>query len=124
MEEKKEEALVVWEVDSLEVVRSFPASVRSRLGMDIRRLQRGERPSDGRTMASVGRGVFELRQQDDNGWYRVIYLKKVQGRLFMLHSFMKKSAKTSPRDLNTAKQRLKDVLARLAKEKKDAKENN
>ena len=72
-------------------------------------------------MQSIGRGVFELRQADANGWYRIVYMQRIAGRLFMLHSFVKKSAKTSQRDLNIAKQRLKGVRERLAKEKKDAK---
>lgn len=61
---------------------------------------------------------------DSKGWYQLIYLKKISDRLFMLHSFVKKSAKTSPRDMNVAKSRLKDVQARLAMEKKDAKHKN
>jgi phage-related protein len=73
-------------------------------------------------MQSIGRGVFELRQADTNGWYRIVYMQRIAGRLFMLHSFVKKSAKTSQRDLNIAKQRLKGVRERLAKEKKDAKD--
>lgn len=72
-------------------------------------------------MQSIGQGVFELRQADDDGWYRIIYLKKIAGRLFMLHSFVKKSAKTSPQDLSVARNRLKQVQARLMEEKKNAK---
>jgi len=72
-------------------------------------------------MQSIGRGVFELRQADDDGWYRVIFLKKIAGRIFMLHSFVKKSAKTSQNNLNIAKTRLTHVQARLLEEKKNAK---
>jgi phage-related protein len=71
-------------------------------------------------MPSIGPRVFELRQMDDRGWYRVIYLGKVSDRLHMLHSFVKKSAKTSRNDLRIAKARLKAVNARLLAEKKNA----
>lgn len=111
---------VVWEGDSLEVLRTFPQMVRRNLGREIQRLQEGTRPLDSRPMQSIGQGVFELRQADDNGWYRVIYLKKIAGKIFMLHSFVKKSAKTSSRDLAIAKSRLKQVQARLREEKNDA----
>lgn len=74
-------------------------------------------------MKSIGKGVFELRQMDANGWYRVIYLRKIGNRLFMLHSFVKKSAKTSQKDLNIASNRLKQVQARLVEEKKDGKKS-
>ena len=116
-------ATVLWEGDSREVLRSFPENITRELGQDLFRVQIGDKPLDSRPMKSIGQGVFELRQMDDKGWYRLIYLKKIADRVFVLHSFAKKSAKTSPRDLNIAKNRLKEVQAMLAKEKKDAKKN-
>jgi phage-related protein len=44
--------------------------------------------------------------------------------LYMLHGFTKKSAKTSRNDLAIASSRLKNVLARIAEEKKNARKNN
>lgn len=114
------EAEVHWEGDSLEVLKGFSKAVREDLGADIRRLQLGVRPLNARPMKSVGAGVFDLRQADDAGWYRVIYLSKVGNRLYMLHSFVKKSKKTPPNDLAIASARLKDVKARILEEKKNA----
>jgi phage-related protein len=114
------EASNVWEGDCLEIVRTFPKAIREDLGADIRRLQLGERPLSSRPMRSIGPRVFELRQVDDRGWYRIIYLSKVGNRLYMLHSFVKKSAKTSQNDLRIATARLKAVNARLQAEKKNA----
>ena len=51
-------------------------------------------------MALVSIAPATTWQRDDNGWYRVIYTKKIAGRRFMLHSFIKKSAKTNQRDLD------------------------
>jgi phage-related protein len=118
--QKRDAAVVVWEGDCLEVVRTFPKAIREDLGADIRRLQLGERPLSSRPMRSIGPGVFELRQMDDKGWYRTIYLSKVANRIYMLHSFVKKSAKTSQNDLRIATARLKAVRARLRTEKKNA----
>jgi phage-related protein len=115
------EAEVAWEGDSLEVVRTFPKPIREDLGADIRRLQVGEKPLNSRPMPSIGKRVYELRQVDDRGWYRVIYLGKVGNRLHMLHAFIKKSAKTSRNDLRIALSRLAAVNARLLEEKRDAK---
>jgi len=120
-DKERKAAELVWEGDSLEVVRGFPQEIRKELGEDIRRVQMGARPKDGRPMKSVGAGVAELRQQDSNGWYRTIYLSVVQGRLHILHSFVKKSRRTPRNDLSVAENRLKEVKARLLKEKKDAK---
>lgn len=120
-EEVVDEAEVVWEGDCLEVVRTFPKPVREDLGADIRRLQLGEKPLNSRPMPSVGKRVYELRQMDDQGWYRVIYLGKVGNQLHMLHAFIKKSAKTPRNDLRIATTRLKAVHARLLEEKRNAK---
>ena len=114
---------VAWEGDCLEVVRSFPKPIREDLGADIRRLQVGAKPLKSRPMSSTGKRVYELRQMDDKGWYRVIYLGKVGNRFHMLHAFVKKSAKTSPADLRVATARLKAVRARLAEEKKNARKS-
>jgi len=114
------EAEVAWEGDSLEVVRSFPRAIRQELGLDIRRLQQGRTPHDSRRMKSIGKGVFELRQRDPGGWYRLIYLTRVGDTLYMLHAFTKKSAKTSRNDLAIAASRLKRVRLRIAEEKRDA----
>lgn len=121
--ERSSEAEVVWEGDSLEVLRKFPKPIREDLGADIRRMQLGDRPLSSRPMTSIGARMFELRQMDDKGWYRVIYLGKVGNRLHMLHAFMKKSAKTSPNDLRIAGARLKVVNARLLEERKNARKS-
>jgi len=109
-------AEVVWEGDSLEVIRRFPSTVRQDLGAELRRLQTGERPLSSRPMPSIGLRVFELKEQDERAWYRVIYLAKVGNRIHVLHCFEKKSAKTGKKDLAVAKSRLQRVLARLRRE--------
>ncbi len=63
-------------------------------------------------MSSITSGVFELRDRDQNGWYRVIYYTKLKDKVFVLHSFVKKSRKTPKRDIKLASERLKKLLAR------------
>lgn len=113
MNEQYSEAAIAWEGDSLEVLRSFPSAVRVDFGLDLRRLQMGKRPINSRPMKSIGKRVYELRQQDSVGWYRIVYLAKVQDTIYVLHCFQKQSGKTSPRDLRISLQRLKNVIARL-----------
>jgi phage-related protein len=67
-------------------------------------------------MPSIGARVYELKEQDERAWYRVIYLAKIGNRIYILHCFEKKSAKTGKCDLALAKARLKRVLARLRSE--------
>ena len=119
MAKPQQEAALYWVGDCLEVLRTFPKDIQQNFGGEIRRLQDGVQPMDSRPMKSIGHGVFELRQRDTNGWYRVIYLSKVGNTLHMLHSFVKKSAKTSRKDLSIATNRLKAVRAKLLEEKKN-----
>jgi len=44
-------------------------------------------------MPSIGSRVYELREQDEHAWYRVIYLAKIGNRIYVLHCFEKKSAR-------------------------------
>jgi len=117
-------AAVVWEGDSVDVLRSFPKMIMRKFGADIFNLQRGERPKSFRPMPSVGRGVMELKQRDDAGWYRIIYLSRVNDVFYMLHTFRKQSAKTSQKDIAVAKTRLKAVLEAIRKEKKHGKNSD
>jgi phage-related protein len=92
--------------------------VKYNLGFDLRLLQQGQQPTDYRPMSSVGPGVFELWDQDERTWYRVIYLSKVRGVIHVLHCFETRSRETPTKEINTARQRLKAVRARLIQEKK------
>jgi phage-related protein len=69
-------------------------------------------------LPSIGTGVFELRDQDERAWYRVVYLSRIDNVLYVLHCFEKKGREMPRRDFEKAKQRLKTVRARLAEEKK------
>ncbi len=75
------DAVIAWEGDSKEVISSFPDEAKHNLGFDLRLLQQGQQPTDYRAMSYVGPGVFELRDQDDRAWYRVIYLSRVRDDL-------------------------------------------
>ncbi len=69
-------------------------------------------------MSSVGPGAFELRDQDERAWYRVIYLSRVRDVIHVLHCFEKRSRETPRKEINTARQRLKAVRERMIQEKK------
>jgi phage-related protein len=69
-------------------------------------------------MESVGSGVWELKEQDDRKWYRVIYLARIDNVIYVLHCFEKQSRKTDRRELGTAKERLARVRQRLQQQMK------
>ena len=111
-------AAIAWEGDSLEVLRSFPERITQNFGFELWQLQLGQRPRNYRPLPSVGPGVFELRDQDHSGWYRVVYLSRIDDVIYVLHCFEKKSREMSGKDFQKSKQRLKAVKARLAGEKR------
>ena len=80
-------ATVAWEGDSREVLQSFPDGVRQNLGFQLWQVQLGERPADYRPLPSLGPGVFELRDQDERAWYRVVYLSRIRDVIYVLHCF-------------------------------------
>lgn len=116
--EAPREAVIAWEGNSKEVLSFFPDAVKRNLGFDLRLLQHGLQPMDYRSMSSIGPGVFELRDQDERAWYRVIYLSRIRNMIHVLHCFEKRSRETPQKEIHTARQRLKEVRARMVQTKK------
>ncbi len=96
-------------------------SVRQNFGFELWKLQQGEKPADYRPLPAVGAGAFELRDQDERSWYRVVCLSRVRDVVHVLHCFEKKGREMPRKDFETAKRRLKAVRARLDEEKKHEK---
>jgi phage-related protein len=113
-------AEIHWEGDAKEVLSGFPRDVKLSLGYSLRRLQNGEFPAcETRSMPSIGKGVWELKESDERAWYRIIYLTKIGSVIHVLHCFEKESRKTDPRDVATARARMKQVLSRVQQEKNE-----
>jgi phage-related protein len=113
---------VAWEGDSRVVLSGFPDDVKVSFGFSLRLPQKGETPAcKYRSMTSVGDGVWELKESDDQTWYRVMYLSTINNVIHVLHCFEKSSSKTPQRDINTARARLVLVKQRLQDERKKRK---
>ncbi len=100
---------VEWLGDSKIILSNFPIETKSSIGFQLNVLQKGEIPIRSRPMKSIGPSVFELKEQDEAGWYRVVYTLQIKGHIYVLHAFTKKSSKTSKVDLDVAKLRLKQL---------------
>ena len=72
---------------------------------------------DSLDMATIGKGTWELRDQDRTGWYRVVFVARIQGRVYVLHSFKKASRRTERRDIDVATERLSRVNRRISQGK-------
>ncbi|WP_250464054.1 MULTISPECIES: type II toxin-antitoxin system RelE/ParE family toxin [unclassified Caballeronia] len=58
---------------------------------------------------AMGDGLFELRLKGAEGIARVFYCTVVDRRVFMLHCIAKKTKKTPGKELEIARERLKEV---------------
>jgi len=58
---------------------------------------------------AFGGGLFELRLKGVEGIARVFFCTIVGRRIVMLHSFVKKSEKTPPREREIAERRMREV---------------
>jgi len=58
---------------------------------------------------AMGDGLFELRLKAAEGIARVFYCTIVGRKIVMLHQFIKKTDKTPPRELETARRKMKEV---------------
>lgn len=58
---------------------------------------------------SMGDGLFEMRLKAGEGIARVFYCTMIGKKIMVLHQFIKKTDKTPPRELETARRRMKEV---------------
>jgi phage-related protein len=58
---------------------------------------------------AFGEGLFELRLKGAEGIARVFFCTLVDRRIVVLHSFVKKSQKTPPRERQIAEIRMKEI---------------
>jgi phage-related protein len=111
------------EGDSREVITGFPDPGPCGSGLFTLAVTAGRdaRFSDTR-MESLGLGVWELKEQDERAWYRVMYLSKIDNVIYVLHCFEKRSRKTDKRGLEVAKERLARVRQRIQQQRKGTKD--
>jgi phage-related protein len=87
----------------------FSAAARIEAGILLRRLQRGEQLSlpHSRPMPSIGPGCHELRVNDKNVTWRIIY-RVDPDAVIILEVFKKKTSKTPKHVIEACRKRLRD----------------
>ncbi|MFI4979902.1 MAG: type II toxin-antitoxin system RelE/ParE family toxin [Nevskiales bacterium] len=96
--------------DSLKCLREFPDDAKQDAGYQLDLVQRGGQADDFKPMASIGKGVEEIRVRDDSGAYRVVYTARLADAVYVLHCFQKKTQATSKRDIDIAKERFAELI--------------
>ena len=87
----------------------FSGMARLEAGLLLRRLQRGEKLSMpvSRSMPSIGSRCRELRINDENNTWRIVYRVDVDA-VIILEVFSKKSTQTPKLVIDNCKRRMKD----------------
>lgn len=124
----KRKNLNFWNNSVVDDYRKFPEDVKQDGGYQLDTLQKGLDPEDFKPMPSIGSGAYELRLDDIQNEYRVIYVVKFEDAVWVLHAFQKTTKKTSDKDIALAKGRYEKLLQEKIKEKaaqkKDLKKSN
>ena len=105
-----DEKSIYWVGSSYKDLLSFPAEARQDAGYQLHRVQNGLNPEDWKPFQTIGSGVKEIRINDDGNAFRIMYIAKFSEKIYVLHSFQKKSQKTRSKDIEIAKARFNAVL--------------
>ena len=99
----------------------LPVDVRKFFGFALSLAQAGDQHDDAKVLKGFGgAGVLEVVEDDSGGTYRAVYTVKFEEAVFVLHCFQKKSK----RGIETPKQDMDIIRARLKLAEKLAKELN
>jgi phage-related protein len=90
-----------------EWLKSLPREDRKAIGEDIKTAQYGW-PLGMPLIRKMERGLWEVRSNISTGIARVIFTVK-GAMMILLHGFVKKSQKTPPNELDTARRRLNNL---------------
>ncbi len=102
---------------ALDELRSFPHDAKTAAGHDLDLVQLGRTPATAKPMPEVGKGCWEIRIAEDDGWFRVFYVASLGDAVYVLHAFQKKSNKTPKSAIETGQKRFKIAQA-LTKEER------
>jgi phage-related protein len=95
---------------SLDDLKDFPAEARRDAGFELDAIQRGLMPSDFKPMLNIGPGAYEIRIHVLGEW-RVIYVARFEGVVYVLHAFQKKTQRTRKEDIELAARRYQQIGA-------------
>jgi phage-related protein len=99
-----------WVGSSFGDLLAFPDEARRKAGFQLGKVQAGLEPDDWKPFAAVGSGTREIRINEANGIYRVMYVTKFVEAIYVLHCFQKQSQVTSRHDRAIAEARYRAVF--------------
>ncbi|MBF0339502.1 MAG: type II toxin-antitoxin system RelE/ParE family toxin [Magnetococcales bacterium] len=113
---------LVWIGNSKECLRDFPEPIQQTVGYALFRAQEGKKHPDAKPLKGfMGAGVLEIVDDHDGDTYRAVYTVRLEGVVYVLHAFQKKSKRgiaTPKQEIDLVKSRLQ--LAQQIHEKRNA----
>ena len=106
----EKEKPIYWVGSSLKDLLVLPDEVRKEAGYQLHRVQIGLNPENWKPFQEVGSGTKEIRIYDKNGAFRIMYVAKFSERIYVLHTFQKKTQKTNQSDIIIARTRYKAIM--------------
>ena len=102
---------IIFHPKAREAIRDLPDQIKEELGQALFILQQGYKLCMplARAMPSVAQGIEEMRIRGRDGVYRAFYFTRASDGIVVLHVFKKKTAKTSPLDIELGRKRLKEM---------------
>ena len=105
---------VVWVGQSREDLREFPETVQAKIGRALLKVQYGSKPASAKVLSGFhGAGVLEIRADYDSDTYRAVYTVRFAEAVYVLHTVLHTFQKKSRHGIQTAKQDMDIVQARL-----------
>jgi phage-related protein len=101
---------IEWLGSSLEDLKRCSQPAIRKAGWELRALQEGKAPTDFKPMAIIGQGAQEIRVRTDDENYRIFYVAKFAEAIYVLHTFQKKTQKTSQQDIELGQNRYQQML--------------
>jgi phage-related protein len=101
---------LLWIGNSKDELKQFPEAVKDVAGFALFKAQMGGKHPAAKPLKGFhGAGVVEIAENYSGNTYRIIYTTKLEGAIYVLHAFQKKS-KTG---IETPKQEIDLINSRL-----------
>ena len=111
---------IVWMGSSRSDLTAMPESVRKDFGGALHGVQEGRAPDGAKPLKGKAKGATQLSEDHDGDAYRSVYTVELEGVVYVLHCFQKKSTSgiaTPKPDMERIESRLKDARALHARRK-------
>jgi phage-related protein len=94
-----------------EYILQLGQEARSEILTLLRRLESGESLNmpHSRSLASIAKGLFELRVRDANGNVRVFYYTKIKSTIYIIHALRKKTRIIPENDRQLILKRIREI---------------